>query len=120
MNILIVEDSAVVAEALRWVLEAEEHNVTVINKDMQRLFNPDDPAWTDVDALICDLLMPEVKGADILRASKTSHPNVRRICLTGVDSYGPLLDEARRNAHVVLQKPSDFTLILDAIGSSDD
>jgi DNA-binding NarL/FixJ family response regulator len=119
VNILIVEDSAVVAEALRWVLEAEDHTVTIINKNMRRLFNPQDPAWTDVDALICDLLMPEVKGADILRASKASHPNVRRICLTGVDGYGPLIDEARRNAHVVLQKPSDFAVILDAIGPAD-
>lgn len=118
MNVLIVDDSKSVAEALSWVLTDAGHTVKVIDRDMRRLLNPQDPAWEGVNALICDLLMPTVKGADILRAAQASHPAVRRICLTGADHHGPLIDEARRNAHVVLQKPTDFNDILLALGGT--
>lgn len=115
-HILVVDDSAAIADALRWVLADAGHTVTVVTHGMGGLLDPRHDAWKDTEILVCDLMMPGVKGADILQSCAENHPAIKRICLTGVDAYGPLIEEARQWAHLVLEKPADFTEILKAVG----
>lgn len=118
MHVLIVDDSPSVAEALRWALNAEGHEVTVVDKGMRGLLDHTHPAWTAVQVLICDLMMPDVKGADIMRVCQLAYPDVKRICLTGSDDLGGLIAEAAKYAHLILQKPSEFELILSAVADA--
>lgn len=114
-HILVVDDSAAIADALRWVLADAGHEITVVSHGMSDLLDPTDDLWRGKDVLICDLMMPNVKGSDILRVCAEAHPTIKRICLTGVDAYGPLIEEARQWAQLVLEKPADFTEILKAV-----
>ena len=117
-RVLVVDDSPTIAEALRWALQNEGHEVTVVTAGMRALLDASNPLWAGQDVLICDLMMPHVKGADIARVAQLAFPHMRRIVLPGADAHGPLVEEAARYAHIVLGKPAPFDDILTAVGDA--
>ena len=107
MRVLIVEDDPSVAVMLGVLLTELGHEVTVRDHEFPALLRwrqTTDPDWKGIDVLLCDVLLPGTHGARILEHSKAHYPKVRRVALSGVDDS--TLNDIRKIAHAVLQKPA--------------
>lgn len=112
MIVRVIDDESMIVTLVGDVIRRAGHEVrgSVTESDVRRLFDPAE--WDDVDAVLCDLTMPGISGAQLLAYVAQVAPHVRRVLLTGNDA-------ARRpddiDAHVILEKPMDLGVILDAL-----
>lgn len=113
-RVLVVDDSPAIAELLEAALLLEQHDVRVVNRSFTDLLDPRSRLWDDIDVLLCDLMLPESSGLEILAVAKNAHPKIRRIALTAA-AAGPITEQAAALAHQVLRKPSPFDDILLAV-----
>ena len=88
-RILVVDDESLVLEAMERVL-SEEHDVVAVGSGRAALQRIEDGAF---DVVICDLLMPEMSGADFWAELRRRDPGLaaRTVLVTGAG----LLEEAR-------------------------
>jgi CheY-like chemotaxis protein len=88
-RILVVDDEALVAEVIERVL-GEEHDVVAVGSGRAALQRLADGGF---DAVVCDLLMPEMSGADFWAELHRRDPELaaRMVLVTGAG----LLEDAR-------------------------
>jgi len=102
-RILIVEDEATVALVMQQALEAAGYQVQVAALPSQALslFGQSQGRF---DLVICDVMMPELRGPQLVAELARIAPLPRVLFVTG---YGPELfgDAAQRREHPVLEKP---------------
>lgn len=106
-RVLIIEDNADVAEALRMALEADGHHVDCVfdgsrGIEMARELRP--------DVVLCDLGLPQVNGYDVARALRTDEM-LRSTMLVAFSGYAAKDDIARSRVagfddHI--SKPADI------------
>lgn len=104
-NLLIVDDDALVARALRRALKADFSVTVCISADEAESAVES----TRFDCVLCDIHMPDVDG-DVLveRLSQTAPPLKERVVFM---SGGMTLDERariERSGHPVVAKPFDL------------
>lgn len=75
------------------------------------LLTPD--LWYGIDAVLCDLMLPEVSGADVLAYLTLEHPHIRRIAMTA--SVASAAD-AVGLADTTLVKPFGTDDVLELLG----
>jgi PAS domain S-box-containing protein len=113
-RVLIIEDNADVAEALRRILEIDGHRVDCAfdgsrGIEMARELRP--------DVVLCDLGLPQVSGYDVARALRADE-TLRSTLLVAVSGYAAQEDIARARAagfddHI--RKPVDITHLRQAL-----
>lgn len=85
-HVLIVEDSADVAEAMQLVMESAGHAVTTAHNVKEAV---EAGMSTPVDVMLLDLTLPDGDGLDVLRRLElTNHLPHHTIALTGRDEDG--------------------------------
>ncbi len=62
-------------------------------------------AGEEVDAILCDLKMPDMDGIDVLRASKRLRPDSEFVLMTAFASVGTAVDALKLGAYDYLSKP---------------
>lgn len=103
-RLLIVDDDAMVLSALRRRLQRRYEVVTVLGGVEALALLSEDP---DFDAIICDLMMPEVDGKSFYEAVSTDHPALlgKTVFMSG-GAFTPRLRKfAASISNIVLQKP---------------
>jgi PAS domain S-box-containing protein len=115
MNVLIADDNNISCKLLRAVLEAEGHAVIVAadGREALRLLE-----HHPVDAIISDLLMPNLDGYRLCREIRRDERwrDIRIICYTAI--YGTQNDEKlafELGADGYLRKPASSATILGAL-----
>jgi DNA-binding response OmpR family regulator len=114
MRILIAEDNHILATILADHLAARGHEVVpAFDGHLASVFC----RRREFDAIVIDLVMPDVNGVDVLEALHEEHRMPPAIVITG---FPELLDEvAQRLAAIgvetVLYKPFSFSEIDDAL-----
>jgi PAS domain S-box-containing protein len=115
MNVLIADDNNISCKLLRAVLEAEGHAVIVAadGREALRLLE-----HHPVDAIISDLLMPNLDGDRLCREIRQDERwrDIRFICYTAI--YGTQNDEKlafELGADGYLRKPASSATILGAL-----
>jgi PAS domain S-box-containing protein len=107
MNLLVIDDDALIAESLYEVLRRDGHQVTTRDNGQAGIdaFMEAVSQMKPFDAVITDLGMPRVDGRRVATAVKTLAPDTTVILLTGWGQR--LLDDHEVPAHVdrVLGKP---------------
>jgi HD-like signal output (HDOD) protein/ActR/RegA family two-component response regulator len=112
-SILFVDDEPMILDGLRrmlrgmrrdWAMEFIEGGVAAL----ERL------ASGPVDAIVCDMRMPTVDGATVLKAAADKHPESVRIVLSGYSDKADLL-RALGPAHQVLSKPAEADQVLNTL-----
>jgi DNA-binding response OmpR family regulator len=83
MRILLVEDEAKVARAVRQGLEAELYDVVVAATGEDGFFRASNESF---DLIILDVMLPGRDGIEILRALRGSGSQVRVLLLTARDA----------------------------------
>ncbi|HEX3699351.1 MAG TPA: response regulator [Phenylobacterium sp.] len=104
-NVLVVEDDAELLQLISRVLTAAGHTVLTAGNGEAglRLFRAEPP-----DAVVCDIVMPDRDGIELIPEMRRLQPNVKLIAISGRQMIGALdvLSLARRmGADATLAKP---------------
>ncbi|OGV41253.1 MAG: hypothetical protein A2X46_01665 [Lentisphaerae bacterium GWF2_57_35] len=114
MNILAVDDEAVILTILKYLVEAIGASVTPASNAVDALqYLREHPS--DVDLLITDLNMPGMNGFDLLKAVRQLAPALPVIVLTGRDDREAVLQALQLGANDYLDKPVHKTALLQSI-----
>ncbi len=103
-RLLIIDDDAMVLSALRRSLQRRYDVVTVLGGVEALALLSEDP---DFDAIICDLMMPEIDGKSFYEVVSTDHPALleKTLFMSG-GAFTPRLRKfAASISNIVLQKP---------------
>jgi DNA-binding response OmpR family regulator len=105
MRILVVDDEAVVADAIAESVRAQGHDAFIAHDSREAV---DALAEVLPDAVFLDLVMPGASGIELLERIRQTHRTLPVIIVSG-RATGAMLAEARRlGISGVLEKP--FTL----------
>ncbi|HEY6243523.1 MAG TPA: sigma-54 dependent transcriptional regulator [Pyrinomonadaceae bacterium] len=112
-DILLVEDKESLRHVLRLTLENAGYTVTE-SADARAAIN--EISTTRYRLVLTDLRMPNGSGLDVLRAARTSDPDVPVILMTAFGSIDEAVQAMKDGAHDFLQKPVDSNHLLLLVG----
>jgi DNA-binding NtrC family response regulator len=108
-DILLVEDKESLRHVIRLTLENAGYSVTE-SADARAAIN--EISTTRYRLVLTDLRMPHGSGLDVLRAARTSDPDVPVILMTAFGSIDEAVQAMKDGAHDFLQKPVDSNHLL--------
>ena len=108
-DILLVEDKESLRHVIRLTLENAGYTVTE-SADARAAIN--EISTTRYRLVLTDLRMPNGSGLDVLRAARTSDPDVPVILMTACGSIDEAVQAMKDGAHDFLQKPVDSNHLL--------
>ncbi|HSB26266.1 MAG TPA: sigma-54 dependent transcriptional regulator, partial [Pyrinomonadaceae bacterium] len=108
-DILLVEDKESLRRVIRLTLENAGYTVTE-SADARAAIN--EISSTRYHLVLTDLRMPNGSGLDVLRAARTSDPDVPVILMTAFGSIDEAVQAMKDGAHDFLQKPVDSNHLL--------
>jgi DNA-binding NtrC family response regulator len=103
-HLLVVDDEPNIREVLRIVLEAEGYDVreaATYGEAMQLL------GKTTFDLVICDIVLPDGNGLDLVRSYHAGHPDTKFVVITAHNTPAQALTALRDGAVEYLSKPFD-------------
>src|SRR5215510_12520578 len=108
-DILLVEDKESLRHVIRLTLENAGYTVTE-SADARSAIN--EISSTRYRLVLTDLRMPNGSGLDVLRAARSSDPDVPVILMTAFGSIDEAVQAMKDGAHDFLQKPVDSNHLL--------
>ncbi|MDQ2644412.1 MAG: PAS domain S-box protein [Myxococcota bacterium] len=109
-RVLVVDDEVAVGSTLRLVLQ-REHDVQLATsgEEALRLI----ATGTQFHAIVCDLMMPGMTGADLYEAIRAAHPGLeqRMVFMTGGALLAKTEEFMSRVKNPLLEKPFDVPLV---------
>ncbi len=111
-RILVVDDEAVVGEAIEMVLALDQHEVVTVNGGQEALaaFQAD-----RFDLILTDYDMPGMKGDKLAAAIKALAPRMPIIMMTAYGEALRLSGEFPLQVDLVMSKPFDFEELRKAV-----
>jgi DNA-binding NarL/FixJ family response regulator len=112
IGVLLIDDHVVVREGLRALLERQQ-GVTVVAE----AGSVDDAVALDVraDVVVADLMLPDERGAEVVRRIKQRHPDAAVLVLTMVDNPTDVQMCLAAGASGYLLKETASTELVDAV-----
>jgi DNA-binding NtrC family response regulator len=101
-RILVVDDEAVVCQAVARILGGKGHEIETVTDGAEGLRRVEAAAY---DLVILDIMMPEVSGLDILQRVKESHPDTDVIMITGLSQIETAVQSMKLGAFDYIPKP---------------
>jgi PAS domain S-box-containing protein len=116
LNVLVVDDERPLAAMLGRLL-APRHDVTVAHSGHEALAHLDSGA--SFDAVLCDLLMPEMTGMELYERVRRSQAELasRFVFMTGAATAARVSDFVASVRNRVLEKPFEIADVLAALGA---
>lgn len=111
-RVLLVDDEEEFVRALAKRLRARGLEVDTAESGHRAL---EMAAAADYDVVVLDLAMPGIDGLETLRRLKESRPELQVLLLTGHGSIESGIKAMKTGAADFLQKPADFTELLEKI-----
>lgn len=102
IRILLVEDEAVLRVTFERFLRAEGYDVRTAESYGAAVAALNDPA---PDAVVCDIVLPDGSGVDLLRLVRGTYPGTAVIMLTGQPEVASAAEAVRLGAFDYLAKP---------------
>lgn len=102
-RILVVDDEQSMLEFLRLLLEEQGYLVTVANSFAEG----QEKVTSGFDLVLCDILMPDGNGLDLLQEIKTNEPRTAVIMMTAYTSTKSAIEAMKRGAYDYVSKPFD-------------
>lgn len=112
MKILVVEDDDQIGALVSRLLEDEGHSVSTAVTGSAALAAA---IQTEYDLLICDLMLPDLQGTEIVRALKAQSPRLPVVVISALeaDEWAQQCEDA--GATRFFQKPLDIDALLDEV-----
>jgi DNA-binding NtrC family response regulator len=119
-DVLVVDDEPIVCESIRRVLEARGLRVATVSDGRSALAHP---AAEACRLVLCDLMLAESSGLDVLRALHGRRPTLPVVMITGYATAESAVQATQAGAAGFLPKPFDetelLTLVRHALESAD-
>jgi len=115
VNILVVDDEHSILAVLEQYISREGYNVGTAAGGKEAL---DYLARERVDLMICDIVMPDMSGYDLLAAAKKDHPDMGVIMMTGFNDGRAVRQALLLGADEYITKPlkgDELSLIIERI-----
>lgn len=110
-KILVVDDEATLRDRLAGVLREEGWHVHTA-QDGASALKEVEVSETDFDLIICDLMLPDLSGIDILKKVKEINPNVIFIMITAYPTVENAVEAMKIGARDYMVKPFRFDEII--------
>lgn len=115
-SILIVDDEVDIVESLARILEQREYFCYTATSgkaalEILKLYS--------IDIVLCDLVMPEMDGLDLLKKIKYIYPHIQVIILTAYGTIESSIESIKNGAYSYLLKPfniEEIFLEIDKVG----
>jgi YesN/AraC family two-component response regulator len=108
-KILVVDDEKVIREI--FINAFSEYNVITAATGGEALTILSRP--NDIDLVVLDVMMPDVKGTELLREVKRINSDYKVIILTGFSSKEVAVEALRSDADEYIEKPFDIEEVKD-------
>jgi CheY-like chemotaxis protein len=109
LSVLIVDDNASMASALADVLEARGYQVFTANSGVAALAILHEHP---VHVLLTDVIMPDMNGVELYRATRQTQPSLITIFMTAYAADDLIQQGLREGIKTVLTKPVDMDFLL--------
>jgi len=103
-KILVVDDERVVRDIFTTAFD--EYRVVTVSSAQEAMDILRRP--NDIDLVVSDMMMPGLKGTDLLKEIKRINPNHKVIILTGYSSKEVAIEALRSGADEYIEKPFDI------------
>ena len=111
-KVLLVDDEKDYLETLGERMRARDMDVTTAMSAKDALTKVGDEAY---DAVILDLMMPEMDGLEALKALKEKRPELQIILLTGHATVEKGIEAMKMGAMDFVEKPADLAVLTEKI-----
>lgn len=111
-KVLIVDDEQDFLNIISDRLTARDMNVTTAASAKDALKQIDKESY---DAVVLDLMMPEMDGLETLKIMKEKNPDLQVILLTGHATVEKGIEAMKLGAMDLLEKPADLSTIVERI-----
>ena len=109
-GILVVEDDPAIRRLVKMVLTREGYNVEVASDGVEAVLKL---GLSDYDAIILDLMMPNLDGFSFIDTLATSDPDrLKRIIVTSAASPNVIKERMNGQPFAVLPKPFDIQMLV--------
>jgi DNA-binding NtrC family response regulator len=114
-RILIVDDNEQLRRALAVILDEEGYSATEVSGGNEAMYYLNS---TEFSLVIADLVMPEMKGLELITALRKSHPKLSILAISG-SSEGEFVRGAKLlGVKEILQIPFDRSALLKTVESA--
>ena len=107
MQLLIIEDEVLIAKSLKKLIERKGHSAEIVSSGKEAISIIKSQ---DFDRIICDLMLQDISGFDVIEESKDRYNNEEisdKFIIMTAYSSGQILDRASQYGCIVLSKPFD-------------
>ncbi len=111
-KVLLVDDEKDFLETMSERMQAREMNVTTTTSPKEALKKVQEESY---DAVILDLMMPEMDGLETLKELKKRNPDIQVILLTGHATVQKGVEAMKLGAVDLLEKPADIQVLTEKI-----
>ena len=111
-KVLIVDDEEDFLNIISDRLKARDMNVSTATSAKEALRHIDEESY---DAVVLDLMMPEIDGLETLKIMKEKNPDLQVILLTGHATVEKGIEAMKLGAMDLLEKPADLAAIVERI-----
>lgn len=111
-NVLLVDDEKEFLEIMAERMETRDMNVTTTTSPKDALKKAQEESY---DAIILDLMMPEMDGLETLKELKKKNPDLQVILLTGHATVQKGVEAMKLGATDLLEKPADLKVLTEKI-----
>ncbi len=115
LSILIVDDNPFMATSLADVLELKGFTVHTANSGKKALSILQDHP---VDLLLTDVIMPEMNGLELFRATRQTHPKIVTWFMTAYAADELIQQGLQEGIKTVLNKPLDIDLLFTILNAT--
>ena len=111
-DVLVIDDEPVVREAVRRVLEGDGLRVAGAEDGASGLAHP---AARACRLVLCDLMLPDLSGTEVLRSLHAERPELPIVLITGFATPDHALRAREAGAIDFLAKPFEASVLLDVV-----
>jgi DNA-binding NtrC family response regulator len=111
-KVLIVDDEQDFLNIISDRLTARDMNVSTASSAKDAIKKIDEESF---DAVVLDLMMPEMDGLETLKIMKEKNPDLQVILLTGHATVEKGIEAMKLGAMDLIEKPADLATIVERI-----
>lgn len=111
-KVLLVDDEKEFLDIMAERMESREMDVTTTTSPQDALKKAQDENY---DAIVLDLMMPEMDGIETLKELKKKDPDLQVILLTGHATVQKGVEAMKMGATDLLEKPADLKVLTEKI-----
>ncbi len=114
-SILVVDDEEVIREVCTQILEGEGYKVTTASTGKQAIHLVGSRHF---DAVITDIMMPDMSGLDLLEIIKKAGMDISTIVITGLGTFDMATQSDRLGAREFVVKPFTPSELKEAVAKA--